>query len=53
MAPGTLATLRALTDPRKRPPVPREDLSRTIQEFQPREQFVLDAAKFLDGGADS
>ena len=33
---GTLATLRDLTDPRKRPSVPREALSRTIQEFQPR-----------------
>ena len=47
MAPGTVATLRDLTDPRKRPPVPREALSRTIQEFQPRERFVLDAEKFL------
>ena len=47
MALGTLATLRDLTDPRKRPPVPREALSRTIQEFQPRERFVLDAEKFL------
>ena len=52
LAPGTLDTLRALTDPRKRPPVPREVLSRTIQEFQPREQFVLDAEKVLDGVAD-
>ena len=47
LAPGTLDTLRALTDPRKRPPVPREVLSRRIQQFQPREQFVLDAEKFL------
>ena len=47
MAPGTLATLRDLTDPRKRPPAPRDALSRTIQEFQPRERFVLDAEKFL------
>ena len=47
MALGTLATLRDLTDPRKRPPVPREALFRTIQEFQPRERFVLDAEKFL------
>ena len=49
VAPGTLATLRALTDPRKRPPVTREVLSRAIQELQPREQFVLDAEKFLAG----
>ena len=45
LAPGTLDTLRALTDPRKRPPVPREVLSRRIQQFQPREQFVLDAVQ--------
>ena len=47
MAPGTIATLRALTDPRKRTPVTREALSRTIQESQPRERFVLDVDNFL------
>ena len=47
LAPGTLATLRALTNPRKRMLVLREVLSKTIQELQQREQFVLDAEKFL------
>ena len=41
------ATLRALTDPEKRPPVPRDDLSRVVAELQPAEQFELDSVEFL------
>ena len=39
VAPGNMATLRALTDPEKRPPLPREELSRAVAEAQPTEQF--------------
>ena len=47
VAPGTMATLRALIDPEKRPPVPRDDLSRVVAEFQPAAQFELDSVEFL------
>ena len=47
MAPGTLATLRALTDPERRPPIPREGLSRAVAETQPEQQFELNAEEFL------
>ena len=42
VAPGNMATLRALTDLEKRPPLPREELSRAVAEAQPMEQFELD-----------
>ena len=47
VAPGNMATLRALTDPEKRPPLPREELSRAVAEAQPTEQFELDIVEFL------
>ena len=47
MAPSTLATLRALTDPERRPPIPREGLSREVAETQPAERFELNAEEFL------
>ena len=47
VAPGTMATLRALTDPEKRLPIPRDELSRVVTELQPAEQFELDFMDFL------
>ena len=47
VAPGTLSTLRALTDPEKRPPLPRTPLSREVAEAQPSEAFQLDSIEFL------
>ena len=45
--PGTLSTLRALTDPEKRPPLPRTPLSRKVAEAQPSEAFQLDSIEFI------
>ena len=39
MAPRTSAKLRALSDPERRPPVPREGLSREVQQAEPAERF--------------
>ena len=47
VAPGTLATLRELTNPVRRPPVPRQGLSEDLRHFEPREPFQLDAGEFL------
>ena len=47
MAPGTIATLRELTDPDRRPPVPREGKSRVVAEAQPAERFQLASEEFL------
>ena len=47
MAPGTLSALRALTDPEKRPLLPRTPLSREVAEAQPSEAFQLDSIEFL------
>ena len=47
VAPGNTAILRALTDLEKRPPLPREELSRAVAEAQPTEQFELDSVEFL------
>ena len=47
MAPGTLRTLAALTDPTRRPPEARERLSNIILETHPASPFNLDHAKFL------
>ena len=47
MAPGTIATLRALTDPDRRPPVPKEEKSRAVAEAQPAERFQLASEEFL------
>ena len=47
VAPGTLATLRALTDPEKRPPTARQELSDEIQHSEPAEPFELNVLEFL------
>ena len=47
MAPGTIATLRELTHPDRRPPVPREEMSRVVAEAQPAERFHLASEEFL------
>ena len=47
MAPGIIATLRALTDLDRRPPVPREEMSRAVAEVQPAELFQLASEEFL------
>ena len=47
MAPGTIATLRALTDPDRRPPVPREEMSRGVAEAQHAERFQVASEEFL------
>ena len=47
VAPGTMATLRVLTDPERRPPLPRDGLSRAVAETQPLEQFELNSDEFL------
>ena len=47
MAPRTLATLRALSDPERRPPVPREGLSREVQQAEPAEHLELEPMEFL------
>ena len=47
MAPGTIATLRELTHPDRRPPVPREEMSRVVAEAQPAERFQLASEEFL------
>ena len=47
LAPGSNATLTALKDPSKRPPVPRDPLPRDISEFMPvREFFELEEHRF-------
>ena len=47
MAPGNWSTLRTLTDPERRPPLPRQPLSDEVIRTQPVEQFVLDSDQFL------
>ena len=47
VAPGIMATLRALIDPEKRPLQRREELSRAVAEAQPTEQFDFDTVEFL------
>ena len=47
MAPGTHATLRALTDPERRPAFPREPLSAEVAHMQPAVPFQLDTDLFL------
>ena len=43
VAPGTLRTLRALTDPERRPEVPREPLLPEFSHHVPRARVVLDS----------
>ena len=47
VAPGTHATLRALTDPERRPALPREPLRAEIANLQPSVPFQLDTDLFL------
>ena len=47
LAPGTHATLRALTDPERRPPMPRRGLSQEIERWEPEHPFSLDGEMLL------
>ena len=47
VAPGNLATLRALTNRDRRPPFARQDLSQEILHSEQAEPFVLDGDAFL------
>ena len=47
LAPGDLTTLRALTDPDRRPPVPREPLTEEVATAQPVTPFEFDPSEFL------
>ena len=47
LAPGDLTTLRALTDPDRRPPKPREPLTEEVATAQPITPFELDPSEFL------
>ena len=47
VAPGTHATLRTLTDPECRPPLPREPLNPEVAHTQPAVAFQLDTDLFL------
>ena len=46
-APGNLATLGMLTDPTRRPPVPRSALSQEVRDTEPAEPVALDPLEFL------
>ena len=43
VAPGTLRTLASLTNPERRPPLPREPLPNELSTFEPVAPFRLDA----------
>ena len=47
LAPGNLATLGMLTDPTRRPPVPRSALSQEVRDTEPAEPVTLDPLEFL------
>ena len=47
LVPGNLATMRALKDPAKRPPFPREELSVEVARVELEEPFQLDVEEFL------
>ena len=47
VAPGTLATLRELTNPERRPPRPRQQLSEEVIQSTPSVGFELDESQFL------
>ena len=47
VAPGTLATLRALTSPERRPPVPREPILPHLASAVPESPFDLDFDRFV------
>ena len=47
VAPRTHATLRALTDPERRPPMPRRGFSQEIERWEPEHAFSLDGEMLL------
>ena len=47
VAPGNLMTLRELTNPERRPPFPRQELSQEIARSEPERPFDLDVDEFL------
>ena len=47
VAPGTLATLRALTNQQRRPPVPREPVPEGLATAMPESPFDLDFDRFI------
>ena len=47
LAPGNLATLGILTDPNRRPPVPRQELSQEIRRSEPLNPFELNPLELL------
>ena len=47
VAPGTLATLRELTNPDRRPSRARQELSQEVVRSEPEVPFDLDADEFL------
>ena len=48
VAPGTVTTLRELTNPERRPPFPRQELSQEIARSEPEVQVDLDAEQQED-----
>ena len=47
VAPGTLATLRVLTNPERRPPFPRQEVTREVADTRPAVSFTFDQDLFL------
>ena len=47
VAPGTLRTLASLTNPERRPPLPREPLPHELSTFETVAPFRLDAERFI------
>ena len=47
MVPGTLATLRELTNPERRRPYPRQEVSQEVTHTSPAVPFELDHTLFL------
>ena len=47
VAPGTLRTLASLTNPERRPPLPREPLPDELSTFELVAPFPLDAERFI------
>ena len=47
VAPGTMATLRELTNPERRPPRPRQQLSEEVIQSSPWVSFEMEESQFL------
>ena len=47
VAPGTMSKLAKLTDPERRPPLPREELCEEVVNSVPERSFELDPVEFL------